>query len=60
MRTAFDTRCAFKIMSERRRGILFDLIAISAGQRGFQILLALDDYIRVVETTVAAITKDKE
>src|SRR4051812_43232271 len=38
---------------------LFDVISISAGARGLQVLLAPDDYIRVVEARVAAIAKDK-
>jgi Cys-tRNA(Pro)/Cys-tRNA(Cys) deacylase len=39
---------------------LFDLISISAGVRGLQILVAPDDYIRVVDAKVAPIAKDKE
>lgn len=39
---------------------LFDVISISAGVRGLQILLAPDDYIRVTGATVAAIAKDKD
>ena len=39
---------------------LFDVISISAGQRGLQILIAPDDYIRAVGAKVAAIAKDKE
>jgi Cys-tRNA(Pro)/Cys-tRNA(Cys) deacylase len=39
---------------------LFDVISISAGQRGLQILIAPEDYIRVVNATVAPIAKDKE
>lgn len=39
---------------------LFDVISISAGLRGLQILIAPDDYIRVVGAKVAAIAKDKE
>jgi len=38
---------------------LFDVISISAGMRGLQILLAPDDYIRVTEAKVAPIAKDK-
>ena len=61
MRTDFDdTLCFRDRVQGAAGGILFDLIAISAGQRGFQTLLALDDYTRVVETKVAAIAKDKE
>jgi len=39
---------------------LFDVISISAGMRGLQILIAPGDYIRVVDTKVAPIAKDKE
>ena len=38
---------------------LFDVISISAGMRGLQILLNPDDYIRAVEGKYAAIAKDK-
>jgi len=36
-----------------------DLISVSAGMRGLQILLAPADYIRAVKATVAAIAKAK-
>ncbi len=39
---------------------LFDVISISAGMRGLQILIAPDDYIRAVDAKVAPIAKDKE
>ena len=39
---------------------LFDVISISAGLRGLQVLLAPDDYIRVTDATLAPIAKDKE
>ncbi len=38
---------------------LFDLISISAGVRGAQILLAPSDYIRAVDATIGAIAKPK-
>jgi Cys-tRNA(Pro)/Cys-tRNA(Cys) deacylase len=38
---------------------LFDMISISAGTRGLQVLLAPDDYIRSVNATIAPIAKDK-
>jgi Cys-tRNA(Pro)/Cys-tRNA(Cys) deacylase len=38
---------------------LFDVISVSAGTRGLQIVLAPADYIRAVNATVAAIAKDK-
>jgi Cys-tRNA(Pro)/Cys-tRNA(Cys) deacylase len=37
----------------------FDTIAVSAGMRGLQILLAPRDYIRAVKTTVGQITRSK-
>jgi Cys-tRNA(Pro)/Cys-tRNA(Cys) deacylase len=36
-----------------------DLISISAGQRGIQLLLAPADYIRAVKATIGPIAKDK-
>ena len=38
---------------------LFDVISISAGMRGLQVLLASDDYIRVVDAVVVPIAKEK-
>ena len=38
---------------------LFDIISISAGQRGLQLLLAPEDYRRAVNGQYAAIAKDK-
>jgi Cys-tRNA(Pro)/Cys-tRNA(Cys) deacylase len=39
---------------------LFDVISISAGQRGIQLLISPEDYCRSVRATYAAIAKDKE
>ena len=39
---------------------LFDVISISAGIRGLQVLLAPDDYIRVTNARVTLIAKDKD
>ena len=39
---------------------LFDVISISAGLRGLQVLLAPDDYIRVTNAKLAPIAKDKD
>ena len=39
---------------------LFDVISVSAGVRGTQILLAPGDYLRAVRGTVGAISKTKE
>jgi Cys-tRNA(Pro)/Cys-tRNA(Cys) deacylase len=38
---------------------LWDIISISAGMRGLQILLAPDDYLRVTRATIAAIGQSK-
>ena len=38
---------------------LFDVIALSAGQRGLQVVLAPEDYRRAVRGEYAAIAKDK-
>jgi Cys-tRNA(Pro)/Cys-tRNA(Cys) deacylase len=38
---------------------LFDVISVSAGMRGLQVLIAPDDYIRLVDAKVAQIAKDK-
>lgn len=38
---------------------LFDIISISAGQRGLQVLLAPEDYRRAVNGQYAAIARDK-
>jgi Cys-tRNA(Pro)/Cys-tRNA(Cys) deacylase len=36
---------------------LFDVISISAGQRGLQIFVAPADYLRATEATLADLTK---
>jgi Cys-tRNA(Pro)/Cys-tRNA(Cys) deacylase len=38
---------------------IFDVISVSAGIRGLQILLAPEDYIRAVEARVVAIARMK-
>ncbi len=38
---------------------VFERVSISAGMRGLQVLLAPEDYIRVVNATVGEIAKDK-
>lgn len=37
-----------------------DIISVSAGQRGVQILMAPADYIKAVKATIGPIAKDKE
>jgi Cys-tRNA(Pro)/Cys-tRNA(Cys) deacylase len=39
---------------------LFEVISISAGLRGLQVLLSPDEYIRVTDARLAPIAKDKE
>ena len=36
---------------------LFDVISVSAGQRGLQVLLSPGDYLRATEATIADLTK---
>ena len=38
---------------------LFDFVSVSAGQRGIQVLLAPQDYLRAAHATVADLTKDQ-
>jgi Cys-tRNA(Pro)/Cys-tRNA(Cys) deacylase len=38
---------------------LFDVVSISAGTRGLQILLAPSDYLRVTKATIASIAESK-
>jgi Cys-tRNA(Pro)/Cys-tRNA(Cys) deacylase len=38
---------------------LFDVVSVSAGVRGTQIILAPDDYIRAVRATIGPIARDK-
>ena len=40
--------------------ILWDVISISAGQRGTQILISPDDYIRATGATAAPIAREKQ
>jgi Cys-tRNA(Pro)/Cys-tRNA(Cys) deacylase len=36
---------------------LFDIISVSAGQRGLQLVLAPADYLRAADATLADLTK---
>jgi Cys-tRNA(Pro)/Cys-tRNA(Cys) deacylase len=40
--------------------ILFDVISVSAGTRGTQIVIAPDDYVRAVNGIVGEIAREKE
>ena len=55
--TVFGAKKDFPVFADETIE-LFDLISVSAGQRGVQILLAPADYVRAAQATVAALTKD--
>ena len=38
---------------------LFDIISVSAGQRGLQVLLSPADYLRAANATLADLTKSQ-
>jgi Cys-tRNA(Pro)/Cys-tRNA(Cys) deacylase len=40
--------------------VLWDTISISAGQRGLQIIMAPDDYVRATKATLAEISHEKK
>ena len=56
--TVFGAKKDFPVFADETIG-LFDFISVSAGQRGTQILLAPQDYLRVAKATVADLTKDQ-
>ncbi|APW63875.1 Cys-tRNA(Pro) deacylase [Paludisphaera borealis] len=56
--TALACKKAYPVYLEETAE-LFDVISVSAGVRGVQVLLAPGDYIRVVDAKVAAIAKVK-
>jgi Cys-tRNA(Pro)/Cys-tRNA(Cys) deacylase len=56
--TVFGAKKDFPVFADETIE-LFDLISVSAGQRGIQILLAPQDYLRVAKATVADLTKDQ-
>jgi len=55
--TVFGARKAFPVYVDETIE-LFDVISVSAGTRGTQLLLAPADYLRAANATVAALTKD--
>lgn len=57
--TALGCKKDYPVYLDETAG-LFDRISVSAGQRGLQILIAPDDYIRAVRARVAAIARDKD
>ena len=56
--TAMGCKKAYPVLLEETAE-LFDVISVSAGVRGVQVLLAPADYIRAVSATVASIAKPK-
>jgi Cys-tRNA(Pro)/Cys-tRNA(Cys) deacylase len=56
--TVFGAKKDFPVFADETVE-LFDFISVSAGQRGIQILLAPQDYLRVAKATVADLTKDQ-
>jgi Cys-tRNA(Pro)/Cys-tRNA(Cys) deacylase len=55
--TVFGARKAFPVYVDETIE-LFDVISVSAGTRGTQLLLAPADYLRAASATVAALTKE--
>ena len=56
--TVFGAKKDFPVFADETIE-LFDFISVSAGQRGVQILLAPQDYLRVAKAAVADLTKDQ-
>ena len=57
--TAIAAKKAYPVWLDET-AILYDVISISAGQRGLQILMSPDDYCRAVSAVYAVISKSKE
>jgi Cys-tRNA(Pro)/Cys-tRNA(Cys) deacylase len=55
--TVFGAKKDFPVFADETIE-LFDLISVSAGARGTQVLLAPQDYVRASKATVADLTKD--
>ena len=55
--TVFGARKPFSVYVDETME-LFDVISVSAGTRGTQLLLAPADYLRAASATVAALTKE--
>ena len=55
--TVFGARKPFPVYVDETIE-LFDVISVSAGTRGTQLLLAPADYLRAASATVAALTKE--
>jgi Cys-tRNA(Pro)/Cys-tRNA(Cys) deacylase len=57
--TVFGAKKAFPVFADETIE-LFELISVSAGTRGTQLILAPGDYLRAAEAAVADLTKDQE
>ena len=57
--SSIPTTLPLRPSPKRETAQLFDVISISAGMRGLQILLVPDDYIRAVGAKVVSIAKGK-
>ena len=57
--TVFGARKAFPVFADETIE-LFDVISVSAGTRGTQLILSPADYLRAAEAAVADLTKDHE
>jgi Cys-tRNA(Pro)/Cys-tRNA(Cys) deacylase len=55
--TVFGAKKDFPVFADETIE-LFDVVSVSAGQRGTQILLAPQDYLRASNATVADLTRD--
>jgi len=56
--TVFGAKKDFPVFADETIE-LFDLVSVSAGQRGVQVLLTPQDYLSASHATVAALTKDQ-
>jgi Cys-tRNA(Pro)/Cys-tRNA(Cys) deacylase len=56
--TVFGAKKDFPVFADETIE-LFDLVSVSAGRRGVQVLLTPQDYLRSAHATVAALTKDQ-
>jgi Cys-tRNA(Pro)/Cys-tRNA(Cys) deacylase len=54
--TVFGAKKAYPVFVDET-AILFDLISVSAGARGTQLILAPGDYLRAAEAQTADLTK---
>lgn len=55
--TVFGAKKSFPVYADETIE-LFDVISVSAGQRGVQVLLPPQDYLRAAQATVADLTKE--